>query len=1489
MCSSDLGKSLKTKNARSVTPEGFAYAFFMANNFVDNMAMGLANKYDRLNPRVFQMAAEYGLTEEQISYAIDDIYYLRADVQDESGRRMLDDRDAEKAIMALMAGKKKARKPIAKLVPTPEPATEPTKFIAEYPRELFKMEEAVGRERPAAEPDVVLAMDGEDGPGMEQMSLFARLSSIIEEISPSLVSPSVQERTEAELRLARSRPRVSDFETPAKRLERFYKTALVPEALEIEFGFRTPAGQPDLAPAEKERRRREAGITEYGDYEGLRRVMLRRNPALLREILSPAAMTPGTFQYRKGKRMERFMMNALGTRARLSLDRPESFEEVRDYLASEFTLEDVPTLLAEAQRGAEIGRGDLANPAAGDVRRLVNAVDEARKQSLTRRPDLEVEKAAQELANDPNFITRILRVAKNRGTVSDQEVLATRILIGRYGKAALLEPDSKEGREAAVLIHAYRRIGTEAGRAFRQMQDSILTPAERHLEFLLTTILSPRGRLRQRKQLKKALEGALLQSDKDARIDALIREIERLEGQPGGVPDTRATDELRRKVAMLESVANQAGPERAALEAEIQNLKADLAIAVARANDWFNYAQGAQETSDAQIAMLQAQLAQVRSEASYEEILASDAKEKLAQVNEALAKLGTSYEQLMAETDTAELRTGKIAKQILSSVKMSKEEREAVELVALGYDPARIKKVPAERIAELMKQLRAEDDRRFKRFAETRPTQAELQEFLRRIKDEDGTSVMARLNDDSQRMTPEEVMEQIYRAFGHVAVSQPGKLKALDRKGKTNLFDLRKPEHAYVLASGIVKADQRYDSIAFEIYTSLILSGLGTQLVNFVATPFAPISIALFRGLEVFSVYATQAAARRRGDPLNDNTSAAYRTLGEATKGAFGEMFTVWKGAMSGFLNAISYANLAWETEAGFFMDEMTGYGGPEDAGRKFGGVTMRRATPGKFGRFVRTPLRALTAADEFSKAWRAYMHVGAAAYRMGKEQGLSGEALSQFVNNEVNTPRSTAWQLAGMRAERETYTRDLPDVTRSEARKPKGLGESFFGYIPALLQRLNTYMADRRDAAYEEGGAFGVAERAALVFLSTFNMFLKTTYNITREGLAYAPLLPLVNVVYRYGKAKGTKNRSGAMTAEDYDMLQMRIAQTLPLTILLPLLAGAWEGDDDDETKFLLITGSADKRPGARYLTRLGNTPYIIRIGGTTIDYSRIEPLATALAAAADMARAGKEVKNGGLVATATARLAQDLTLSPLEKSFGKSRKDIVRMGTIKGDVWQGWQVLRERIMPLSGVGAPIARKFLTAPDDIVRDTETEPFGRRAMMDMVIPNPEFWQSVGMLKPGEDLLPPKYNVDGAIRTKVGTQASRSIIPGQGVYQQPRKSLFEQFLSAYNTRYPDARWNPEPPGRAIEEPITGKKIYLSTQQYALMRGIASKAIQQRLSNAISASDLRNPTPKKRNELAAIISDANSQARKIVAQQVLKGRIEEIKAGAEAGPR
>jgi N12 class adenine-specific DNA methylase len=73
------GKSQATKNARSATPEGFSYSFFMANNAVDHPVMAIANKYDRLDNQLIKKAVEAGIGEDQINDAVEDHYYMDQD------------------------------------------------------------------------------------------------------------------------------------------------------------------------------------------------------------------------------------------------------------------------------------------------------------------------------------------------------------------------------------------------------------------------------------------------------------------------------------------------------------------------------------------------------------------------------------------------------------------------------------------------------------------------------------------------------------------------------------------------------------------------------------------------------------------------------------------------------------------------------------------------------------------------------------------------------------------------------------------------------------------------------------------------------------------------------------------------------------------------------------------------------------------------------------------------------------------------------------------------------------------------------------------------------------------------------------------------------------------------------------------------------------------------------------------------------------------
>lgn len=92
------GSSLATKNARSVTPEGFAYSFFMANNAGDHPQMAISRKYDRLCSRLIGAAVKAGLSSSEVDDLVEDAYFI--DLDDEAAeQRLRDDLTAHGAVL----------------------------------------------------------------------------------------------------------------------------------------------------------------------------------------------------------------------------------------------------------------------------------------------------------------------------------------------------------------------------------------------------------------------------------------------------------------------------------------------------------------------------------------------------------------------------------------------------------------------------------------------------------------------------------------------------------------------------------------------------------------------------------------------------------------------------------------------------------------------------------------------------------------------------------------------------------------------------------------------------------------------------------------------------------------------------------------------------------------------------------------------------------------------------------------------------------------------------------------------------------------------------------------------------------------------------------------------------------------------------------------------------------------------------------------------
>src|SRR5207245_1372888 len=118
------GSSQETKNARSVTPEGFAYAFFMANNYLDlSPERRLTGDYPEVSGAV-TAALKAGLTEQEIRDA--------AEGDENVGYRYgNEDYDAAReAIVKAVADKKRSEKAAA----APADVTPPQDELARMAR-----------------------------------------------------------------------------------------------------------------------------------------------------------------------------------------------------------------------------------------------------------------------------------------------------------------------------------------------------------------------------------------------------------------------------------------------------------------------------------------------------------------------------------------------------------------------------------------------------------------------------------------------------------------------------------------------------------------------------------------------------------------------------------------------------------------------------------------------------------------------------------------------------------------------------------------------------------------------------------------------------------------------------------------------------------------------------------------------------------------------------------------------------------------------------------------------------------------------------------------------------------------------------------------------------------------------------------------------------------------------------------------------------------
>jgi len=244
-----------------------------------------------------------------------------------------------------------------------------------------------------------------------------------------------------------------------------------------------------------------------------------------------------------------------------------------------------------------------------------------------------------------------------------------------------------------------------------------------------------------------------------------------------------------------------------------------------------------------------------------------------------------------------------------------------------------------------------------------------------------------------------------------------------------------------------------------------------------------------------------------------------------------------------------------------------TGY--TMDHGAKIEGAEQH-AVSGIKGSIIRTPTRALSAADELFKGIARRMEINGLALRTAQGEGLTGDALKKRVADLTANPTAEMQDQAGKYARYVTFQTPLGPVGQAVSRvsqwKPMN--------VPV--------------------GKFVVP-------------FVRTPANLIKYAAERSPAAPLLTDWRKDFMAGGARR----------DMAIAKAAVGSGAGLLF--YQWAKEGK---------ITGSGPADDNARALMQAdGWQPYSIKVGDRWVSYARMDPLSTTMGVAADLATKGDEM----------------------------------------------------------------------------------------------------------------------------------------------------------------------------------------------------------------------------------------------------------------------
>lgn len=540
-----------------------------------------------------------------------------------------------------------------------------------------------------------------------------------------------------------------------------------------------------------------------------------------------------------------------------------------------------------------------------------------------------------------------------------------------------------------------------------------------------------------------------------------------------------------------------------------------------------------------------------------------------------------------------------------------------------------------------------------------------------------------------------------------------------------------------------------------------------------------------------------------------------------------------------GIARAAANARVAWSTESPIFARDVLNTQVEMELNTQ-DERTIRAYIPGTFGRVVRIPFRVLLAADEFMKTVMGQMNAAGYAYRLAKSRGITGSGIGRFVTAQLAQKGSASWEWSVAEADRLSFQTPLRDW-----RTMQKTGEG--NVIEAGLKWL-------QDVKNADTADLNLPQKLGSLALRAFFPFIRTPYRLVEAGLQNTLPGSLLDAVFsaRDRKIKDEEgNIVGTIKADAAKKAAVR-ATVINAALWTALLAFVGEGDDDDDDKPILITGSRpmedrSNTTGVRQLAYRTIPPYSVRIGNMVWSYQRIDPFSTMLATTVDALREFKETTRGKPAREAQSSIVAGIYSQLLDKASlrGFAELNDLLAGTTS-PLEYGVQQLAAWTVP-NAIRNPVRNS-----DQVFRDTRSEPLTPEAIAYQFLPLPS-------------LAPPaKVDAYGRDVERPGNWLTRTFVPGMpGSSNEPHP--IDLFAARYNLYHPSTKWAPATPPNKMQK--GGQEREMTADEYNRFLALRGR-IFSALARETGLLGKRQPTDEDKEKITQAGTKATREAKRVL---------------------